>query len=219
MIQAANNNHPEILSDYGPVDPTSLVTYRAGCLFCTYAAQLIAILGQINKTWTSVKRWTSITIIKFPSKQINSSKVFSDKNFVSVSSKTIYRIYLPVLFVIIYFYFFIRWGSKTPETAVKSSKSTLVFKVVNWLNFLSLKISTMLLPFDWLALIVWPLTSCDLDPPNWSGHHQLHLWFWFGLQDDVVNFIKGGSLKNPTIPLQNLITWEKRDVPVRTSVF
>lgn len=44
------------------------------------------------------------------------------------------------------------------------------------------------------------------DPPDQSGHHQLHLRFRFRLQDDVVNFIKGGPLKNPTIPLQDLIS-------------
>lgn len=40
------------------------------------------------------------------------------------------------------------------------------------------------------------------------GHHQLHLWFYFGLKDDVVNFIKSCSLKNTAVPLKNLIPWE-----------
>ena len=59
--------------------------------------------------------------------------------------------------------------------------------------------------------LMLPLAATDhltSDPPDWSGHYQLNLWFWFGFQDDIVNFTECGPLENPTVPLQNLITWE-----------
>ncbi|TNN57346.1 hypothetical protein EYF80_032422 [Liparis tanakae] len=50
-----------------------------------------------------------------------------------------------------------------------------------------------------------PLQNPLVNIPG-SGHQQLHLRFCFGVQDNVVDLIKRGSLENPTIPLQNLVT-------------
>lgn len=36
------------------------------------------------------------------------------------------------------------------------------------------------------------------------------MWLCLGLQDDVVDLVEGGSLENPAIPLQDLVSWKQQ---------